>query len=250
MGTGAGKRYLRIRIKLVGDAATTFSSEVVARDRAFASSAGRLELTEFRLNERRSYPTAIAERADLGRFLITTIHYFLIRDLEHQLVVQHAPFEKVRRLEAALWSDYVADAYGADKESVADRLVIYHWKARPKEGREGIGDFIAFASFRTTSTSLAFYAFMIVLLGAAGSIMAALLGDLLSDMAGPPNPAGRFPWSTWADTTNGELLALMALSALIAVIAYWPSLRGQACAMVPKRFRARFEKRTRAAPGR
>ena len=248
MQSGAGKRYLRLRIKLAGDAATTFSSEVVARDRAFASSAGRLELTEFRLNERRSYPASFAARADAGRFRIATIHYFLIRDLEHQLVVQHAPFEKVRRLEAALWSDYVADAYGADKDQIADRLVIYHWKAKPKHGKEEIGDFIAFASFRTTSTSLAFYAFMIVLLGAAGSVLAALLGDALAAMVGGADPAGRHFWSSWKDTTRGELILFPALIGLIATIAFWPSVRELFRRRWPKRIGGRSK--TAFAPSR
>lgn len=245
MRIGTGKRYLRLRIVFDGDAATTFSSEVVARDRAFASSAGRLELTEFRLNERRSYPAAITERADLGRFRLRTVHYFLIRDIEHQLVVQHAPFEKVRRLETALWSDYVADAYGADTERVADRLVIYHWKVKARDGRDDVGDFIAFASFRTTTTSLTFYAFMIVLLGAAGSVLATLLADLAARLVGPADPKGHLPWSGWPTGSKGQLLGFATLAALIAAIAYWPSLRARASGLVPKRLRSRSSRQVR-----
>lgn len=227
MATSTGRHYVRFRIRLVDAAATTFSSDLIARDRAFASSAGRLELTEFRLNERRSYPRSFAGRAACGPFKITTIHYFLIRDLEHQLVVQSAPFEKVRRLESALWRDYVADAYGPANERstkrLTERLVIYHWKAKPKPSETEIADFVAFASFRTTSSSLLYYAFVIVLLGAAGSALAALSGELVNNwlpsIAWMPQLAPPRGWSAEVKTWS---LLLTTLFLLIAALAYGP----------------------------
>lgn len=232
----AGKRaYVRFRVRLEGAAATTFSSDLAARDRAFASSAARLELTEFRLNERRSFPRTIAEAADRGGFHITTIHYFLIRDLEHQLVMQHAPFEKVRRLEAPLWSEYVAGIDPDDPrltDKMAERLVIYHWKVKEKPAADGgqarrVEDFIAFASFRTTSTSLLFYALVIVLLGACGSLLAAgLTGPLAAGLAALFGPEDGEPW-----TTTASFVLLVMLFLVIARLAYLApqvgSLRGR-----------------------
>lgn len=222
----AGKRgYIRFRVRLEGPAATTFSSDLAARDRAFASSAARLELTEFRLNERRSFPRTIAEGADRGGFHITTIHYFLIRDLEHQLVMQHAPFEKVRRLEAPLWSEYVAGIDPQDPkltEKVAERLVIYHWKVKGKPAKDPgdsrpVEDFIAFASFRTTSTSLLFYAFVIVLLGACGSLLAAAatvpLAMLLAALFGSSDA------DAWVAPASLVLLVVLFLA--IVALAYF-----------------------------
>lgn len=245
---GSSRSYVRFRIRLVDDAAATFSSEITARDLAFASSAGRLELTEFRLNERRSFPASFADRADVGRFMITRIHYFLIRDLEHQLVVQHAPFEKVRRLETALWADYVASAYGSAEElttRLANRLVIYHWKSKPKDDEKEIADFISFASFRTTSTSLLFYAFVIVLLGAAGSVLAALLGELLSNWFSATAATRLFgPWGSWSVATKTWSVLLVGLLAAIAALAYLPAARAGA------RFRAAVRRSGTRKPNR
>ena len=168
--------YLRIRIELVGTAADLFSSEIFASDRAFASSIGRFELTEFRLNERRSYPPRIAELADRYDFNIRQLHYFLIRDLQHRLLVQHAPFRKVRRLERDLWADYLAGSTSAHQfklsAKLASRLVIYHWRKDADAG-SAIDGFIAFASFSASTHNIALYAAVIVLLGAAGSALAA-----------------------------------------------------------------------------
>ena len=227
MAASPDRQYVRFRIRLVDDAATTFSSDLIARDRAFASSAGRLELTEFRLNERRSFPRSFAGRAARGRFKIKVIHYFLIRDLEHQLVVQSAPFEKVRRLESALWGDYVADAYGPVNErstkKLTERLVIYHWKAKPKRDASEIEDFVAFASFRTTSTSLLYYAFVIVLLGAAGSALAALSGELVGNWLASDAWTPRLSRpSSWSVGVTVWALLLSLFSSAIAFLAYGP----------------------------
>jgi uncharacterized membrane protein len=103
-------------------------------------------------------------------------------------------------------------------EKAADRLVIYHWKvkekppAKPGDAAKPIEDFVAFASFRTTSTSLLFYAFVIVLLGACGSLLAAFVTQPLAEWLAPESAKPR--------TVLASLLLLVLLFVLITAIAY------------------------------
>ncbi len=233
----ADRSYVRFRISLPGAASDTFSSELQSRDRAFVSTIGQLELTEFRLNERRSFPKAVAELSERKAVRIKTIHYFLIRDLERQLIMQHAPFEKVRRLETGLWADYL-ESMGPGRSTrvgtkLQERLVIYHWKAKETltktasgevcAEQTGISDFVAFASFRGSTSHLLYYAIVIVLLGATGSALAAAMADFF----------GLPPFRMWRTLPTGtvghasivhfgvNLLIAAVLFAVILVLAYW-----------------------------
>lgn len=233
MHRATGRSYLRFRIRLSGDAEGLFSSEVLAKDRIFLSAAGQLEVTEFRLNERRSYPSRIADRQAEGNFRITRIHYFLIRDLQYQLISQHAPFDKIRRMEAKLWLKYLASAYpeGADRitAELAERLVIYHWKEKERvaanAGQEakldvegGLSDFIAFASFQTTRTKLILYASMIILLGAAGSLLAATGSMILANHFKPSRSDGQ-PGSDAVLAANLDFLSVVLIVLMAFIFA-------------------------------
>ncbi|OWK22141.1 hypothetical protein AJ88_15475 [Mesorhizobium amorphae CCBAU 01583] len=95
----------------------------------------------------------------MNAFTIVRVHYFLIRELGHALVTQHAPLRKVRRLEAKLWSSYlrgreIAARDAAEEERLLSRLMIYHWR----EGSEGepIQDFTALRVFRQTPQAYCF----------------------------------------------------------------------------------------------
>ncbi|TIP31018.1 MAG: hypothetical protein E5X90_12490, partial [Mesorhizobium sp.] len=101
---GSGPQYVRLRLHLTGKSKSLFTQEIIGQEKVFVSSSQRLELTELRLNEQRSFPHSIAKRASANAFTIVRVHYFLIRELGHALVTQHAPLRKVRRLEAKLWS--------------------------------------------------------------------------------------------------------------------------------------------------
>lgn len=169
--------YIRFRIKLRGRSRTLFSHELTAPDKIFVSSFHRLELTEFRLNEQRSYPPIFAKVAREHMFEIERIHYFLIRELGHELVMQHQPFRKVRRLETGLWAPYLqgeaSEHLPAVSEKVASRMVIYHWR-EGEPGKDGkprklVEDFVAFASFKAQTPSILFYLVAIILLGALGN---------------------------------------------------------------------------------
>lgn len=105
--SGTGPQYVRLRLHLTGKSRSLFTQEIVGQEKVFVSSSQRLELTELRLNEQRSFPPSIAKRASVNAFEIIRVHYFLIRELGHALVTQHAPLRKVRRLEAKLWASYL-----------------------------------------------------------------------------------------------------------------------------------------------
>jgi hypothetical protein len=168
------------------------------------------ETTEFRFNERRSYPDAIARRIGDRVFAIGRIHYFLIRDLEQQLTGQHSPLRNVRRLEPALWTPYlqgepIRTGTWRAPAKVIRRLAIYHWSTR-FESDNGPPSFTAFASFRSARVHLSIYAAAIVLLGAMGSVLAALL-------------SARLRTTVDAEEVQGDLAAGLVVAGL--VLTYW-----------------------------
>lgn len=181
--------YVRIRLKLTEHLDQLFSSVVRSGDWRFASAANELELTEIRLNERRSFPPEIASASKDRFFTIKSIHYFLVRHVEKQLVLQYPEARKVRQLEPALWGPYLNDQPAIEPKrlkKVIDKLMIYHWRAiapvspavetglfakRHRAEEPGIDDFIAFASFRKAQPNHLIYAVAIVLLGAMGSAL-------------------------------------------------------------------------------
>lgn len=176
--------YIRIRIDLNSDSKELFSKEIRSSDGWLASTWGRLELTEFRLNEKRSYPSQISDaNTQKAQFNISKIHYFLIRDLRHQLVLQHQDFKKVRRLEGKLWRHYLVGDVSRIKaeryEKTAERMVIYHWEKSSK-GEAGVEDFLAFASFSSGRKNIFFYVLIVLVFGAMGSLLATFLSDFLS----------------------------------------------------------------------
>lgn len=187
--------YIRIRITFDRRTEELFSSEVDPQDWWLLSSFSRIELTEFRLNERRSLPSKIAKRADGHSFSIERVHYFLVRDFRHELVLQHADFRKVRRLEAELWRHYLRGRLPGDNggpdvlpQRAGERMVIYHWREDGKidQGKlVPVEDFIAFASFRSPTPNIPFYAVVIVLVGALGAAMAAAMADALGPIIVP-----------------------------------------------------------------
>ncbi|AVA23955.1 hypothetical protein [Rhizobium sp. NXC24] len=171
---GKGDQYIRLRLHLIGASKSLFTQEIDGQGSIFVSSTQRLELTELRLNEQRSYPPSIRKKAQANPFKITRVHYFLIRELGHSLITQHAPLRKVRRLEAKLWASYlrgraISTKQAAEEERLLSRLMIYHWKEGSPD--DPIGDFTAFASFQASTPGLLFYMIGVVLLGAIGGVL-------------------------------------------------------------------------------
>lgn len=185
--------YVRIRLKLTEHLDQLFSSVVRSGGWRFASAANELELTEIRLNERRSFPPEIARASKDRFFTIKSIHYFLVRHVEKQLVLQYPEARKVRQLEPALWGPYLNDQPAIEAKrlkKVIGKLMIYHWRAiapaslppqtrlfakKHQADEPGIEDFIAFASFRKAQPNHLTYAVAIVLLGAMGSALSETL---------------------------------------------------------------------------
>ena len=211
----AGEQYLRLRIHLDGRSRDLFSNDIASGDWRLATATGITEITEFRFNERRSYPDVIARRASDGTFEIDRIHYFLIRDIENQLTSQHRQLKNVRRLEGALWTPYLqgepttSGAWRAPSK-VIGRFAIYHWSARAKriEGSdtvEYVNAFTAFASFRAARSHLGFYAVAIILLGAMGSLVASYLAGRMRGLG--------------AAQLRGDVVAVATVSFLL--LTYW-----------------------------
>jgi hypothetical protein len=97
-----GPQYVRVRFYLNRRRFDLFSSETSPSDWFFLSSFSRTEFTEFRLNERRSFPLAISIRISDGAaepFWLKRVNYFLMRDRQYELIGAHTPFRKMRRLE-------------------------------------------------------------------------------------------------------------------------------------------------------
>lgn len=210
MRVRGGCQYLRLRVHLQGRARDLFSTDIAAGDWRLTTATSVTETTEFRFNERRSYPDAVARRIGEGVFAVARIHYFLIRDLEQQLTGQHSPLRNVRRLEPSLWTPYLQgeptrEGTWRAPNKVMNRLAIYHW-SKKFGSDDAQPSFTAFASFRTARVHLSIYAVAIILFGAMGSLLAALLTSRLS----VPVDAAE---------VRGELLAAGAVAVLIVV--YW-----------------------------
>ncbi|MBD9627992.1 hypothetical protein IB279_34120 [Ensifer sp. ENS06] len=186
---GGHDHYIRFRIYLTKATRHLFSSEVIPNEWFLLPSFENTELTEFRLNERRTIPPSLIQWFEDGPVNISTVHYFLIRDLRHELMMQHRDFRKIRVLEASLWRHYLRGRHPEKKVDLEPYpgftdggFVIYHWKDSGKisEGKlsERVEDFNAFAKFRMYRPNLFMYAYMITLIGALGSAFYAVAAEL------------------------------------------------------------------------
>lgn len=165
--TEIGEHYFRLRFRLDGSNRDIFSDVVEPKDQIFHSTFAALDTVEFRLNEKRNFGDklrAIFERGTIPD--IRAVHYFLIRDINTELVRSHADYRKMRRLEPYLWDSYVSGI----GDVFPNEMVIYHWRAGGTVPNSHVQDFIAYAAFRRPQlTGSLFVAAFIVILGALGS---------------------------------------------------------------------------------
>lgn len=180
---GEEAHYIRFRIQLNRQSSHLFSTEVTPSDWFLLPSFQRMELTEFRFNERRSLPRSLLRRFEENPLEITTIHYFLIRAQQHELIVQHRDFRKIRVLEAAIWRHYLKGKHPEREVDVdtyrhrrKNRHIIYHWRERSEN--TPLEDFNAFAKFSTPQGNLLTYAYTITFLGGLGSALYALVYEI------------------------------------------------------------------------
>lgn len=220
-------QYLRLRFVLNGLARDLFTSDSRPSDWFLVSSFARTELTEFRLNERRSFPVAIAERAR-AFFRIQTVHYFLMRDLKFELVSAHTDFRKLRRLEEDLWRHYLLGTPpGLDPgwpvrramaRGSAKRMIIYHWRVQGEDDKP-IDDFVALASFRVPIPNLVIYAVVIGFLGGVGNAFYGVSLTILQTLGLSQSAEGQSPILT--NLAAAVLLLLLALIAPHLLIWAW-----------------------------
>ena len=170
-----GDHYIRFRLNLSDGLSDMLVSRIEPRDRLFLSSFYRTQMIEFRLNEKRNFSRTLRERQNDGRSpAILAVHYFLVRDLNVEMVQSHATFRKMRRLEPRLWDNYLSELGSPKREN----MIIYHWREVAEQNKT-IEDFIALTSFREASDNLWLYILAIIVLGAIGSSTQSLLTSVL-----------------------------------------------------------------------
>jgi hypothetical protein len=206
--SNVGDHYIRLRLMLSGVLAKMLVSHIEPSDRLFLSSFYRTQMIEFRLNEKRNFSKKLIERQRGGRPpKISAVQYFLVRDLDVEMVQSHAAFRKMRRLEPGLWDNYLAGLGSSRPED----MVIYHWRELAEAGNT-VEDFIALTYFRQAGRNLWLYIAAIVFLGAIGSSMQSLISGLL---ARRPNLAG----SSFSEA-GIQILVISILSVLLLGL-YW-----------------------------
>jgi hypothetical protein len=174
-GAPGAQHYVRLRILLAGAARNLFTTEDTGSGVGLSLTQDVLETTEFRLNERRSYPPAILQRATAGRVNLQSVHYFLIRSKDFQLGSQHQNFRKIRYLEHDIWTGYLAVGQSAKWLPFGQRgakgMVIYQWRELAAGLDNGLDDFIAYASFRTAQPKIIAYMVAVLAIGVVGNGM-------------------------------------------------------------------------------
>lgn len=177
---GGTQQYVRLRIHLGGAARNLFTTEDRAPGMGLALSQDVVETTEFRLNERRSYPPDIFRRASAGRIVLRSVHYFLIRSKRFQLGSQHQNFRKLRHLEADIWKGYLAYGRASTRasEKQAREMIIYQWRDAAQAPAE-LDDFIAHASFRALRHQVSLFIVAALVIGGIGNALLNVVLDVI-----------------------------------------------------------------------
>jgi hypothetical protein len=183
-GDHNGEHYVRLRIFLRGEARSLFTTEDQTRGVGLSLLQDVLETTEFRLNESRSYPPSMLERASRGRVRLASVHYFLIRSRDFQIGSQHATFRKVRNLEDDIWDGYLAvgqPSSAGRRPKLGEGMIIYQWREIAEKGKS-LDDFIAYASFRTARPKIPAFLIAIVAIGGLGSAILNMTTNLIASL--------------------------------------------------------------------
>ncbi|OAG75632.1 hypothetical protein Amal_03185 [Acetobacter malorum] len=220
------KKYIRLRIFLDKNSKNIFTSDDKSSDIGFSISQNLTEVTEFRFNERRSYPPDVLKRSFSGKqFNIKSIYYFLIRNKGYTLKSQHQNFKKIRFLEPGIWDIYAS--CGNTKRKILrlnQSMMIYQWRMSAVEGSDGIEDFTAYASFERSR--LKFISYIVVLLafgGVGGAVLNILVDYMKIYMHSTGFKEGVLTlWNSSSDQTVADLvrdIRYNSLSFLILMIA-------------------------------
>lgn len=170
----AHEHYIRLRVFLRGEARNLFTTEESAPGVGLSLTQDVLETTEFRLNERRSFPPPILQNSMQGQVRLKSVYYFLIRSKNHQLGSQHQNFRKVRNLEPDIWTSYLQVGQPAaprwGRRPRADGMIIYQWREIDQADKP-LDDFIAYAGFRRVQAKIPAYVVAILAIGGVGSAL-------------------------------------------------------------------------------
>lgn len=213
----SSQHYVRLRIFLDGPAQNLFTTEDAATSVGLSLTQDVLETTEFRLNERRSFPHVILQRSETGKVRLASVHYFLIRSKNHQLGSQHQNFRKVRHLEPDIWTSYLRVGQPPksrwSKKTSADGMLIYQWREMAKKDADKevyLDDFIAYASFRIVHAKILAYLVAILAIGGVGGALLNVGIAVLRLSAEAPNWGARD--DLVANAITGTILGALALT--------------------------------------
>jgi hypothetical protein len=176
-----GDQYFRLRIAIPFGTKNAFIDEIIPEDAGFLSTISTNEIVEFRLNDRRNFSPAMSDhlRGSIDFIEVSVVHYFLIRDMTVEMTQSHTPFKKMRRLEPAIWKEYL----NHEPQFNSDNMIIYHWSTRAAS-TGSIESFTALATFRAYDVRpLSIYALVVILLGAMGSALQAWMAALPTYLA-------------------------------------------------------------------
>ena len=211
------EHYVRLRIFLRERARNLFTTEDSSVGVGLSLAQDVLETTEFRLNERRSYPPMILQRTAQGQVRLKSVHYFLIRSKNHQLGSQHQSFRKLRHLESDIWNSYLKIGQPSKRRThtkrQADGMIIYQWREIAEDGKQ-LDDFIAYATFRVVKDKIFPYLVAILAIGGVGSAIHTIDVNLVKWQAGLHG---------WTDV-GGDIHASLYTAIFLAALALLPMM--------------------------
>lgn len=170
--------YFRFRLVLRKQALQEISRAYRASDRAFTNHFEKMEMVDFRFNEKRNLPPFVKKELSKSPTL-KRVDFFLIRDASAEFKMSHADYHRCRLLEIDAWDKYLEDGRPDDITLLPKQMLIYHWK-EDKTVKEGkfIDHFAAFAKFSRWSIrkrELFVAAALVIILGGIGSLLANLI---------------------------------------------------------------------------
>lgn len=173
--------YFRFRLVLQKSALTEISRAYQASDRAFTNHFEKMEMVDFRVNEKRNLPSHVKRALNKSPSL-KRVDFFLIRDASSEFKMSHADYHRCRLLEIDAWNKYLEDGQPEETKVLPQQMLIYHWKEdKTEKDNKYIDHFAAFAKFSRWSIrkrELSAAALSVILLGGIGSFLANQLPDI------------------------------------------------------------------------
>jgi len=173
---GSKNLYFRFRVHGLND--KNFSETYRPRDSFFQTAFSSTEVIDFRINEARNLQDSLLQKIEKGsKVTFKKLHFFVMRDIEDDLVASSNAPKGSRILEDALWKEFNLSEFRLTG------MVAYHWKGQSSEKSplKGFGEFAKFVFKRNNFVTIATY---IVVLGFF-SILFNLLASCIFDLFNP-----------------------------------------------------------------